>query len=265
MSLTKHAFPILLITLCSTAEATDFRFSTGLRHFDRTEYSISGAALNREHGVLAGIGLAMQHTISRITHTASIDLWHGTVEYTGGTQGGAPLLTETDQLISSISYRISTTTEVDQLSLFLAGSWHSWHRDISPTSSSLRLDERYRWLTLEPGLRITHHLDDDLSSLVFGAGILISRNGRLKVNLASLNLGEQVVDLGDGEGLHLTGSYIRKLSAEERLILTLEYEQLERDQGKPKLLSNGTTLTTLTEPESRSTPVTLNIAYSISY
>ena len=260
MSVRAAARILLACLLCSAQPARAIELNFSLKHFDRTEYDQSGVRVNRERGFLPGLRLSAARITGAITHSLSIDLHSGSTDYDGRLQSGPSLDTTTEQRMLSIHYELSAEPATALPEMFLRLGWHRWRRDIRPTAISNRLLERYNWLSLEPGVRVSS-LSEDGDRLTFEVSGLITGGGDVAVDLEATGFGVPRVELGDGVGMQLAARYALRLDGDGAIEFSIMHRYLEVERGTPSLISNGSTIATITEPESQDRSSVLMLQY----
>ncbi|WP_417521232.1 hypothetical protein [Marinobacter sp.] len=198
------AFPLLIHSVPGLA---DVQVEAGfvLGHFDYEERSNSGATLNKESGTLPGIqaGLAF-HSPDSGWIKLSGSRFSDDVRYRGMTQSGRSLRTRTD----TEQTFVDVTLGGPEISLHNYGftpmvraGMRRWQRNILPTSTTLRLNEMYRWSELGLGGSVCRDLTLGwVDSLCVEGWGLYTLEGRVTVDLTEISAGSPSIRLGSKPG-----------------------------------------------------------------
>lgn len=155
---------VIAVSICRSASAsaadtaTEFGLSASLElmHFHYRETDLSGEELNREEGVLPGIGLQLQMKKGPWFTQLGGSMHRGHVDYDGQTQTGNPVTTRTRTELYSIALQAGRRLGGGDRSHWspfvrLSGQW--WDRDIQSTANVQGLFETYQWNEAGAGLQ----------------------------------------------------------------------------------------------------------------
>lgn len=218
-----------------------------LEQFDYREKS-NGERLNEEDGSLQGGWLSLARNVGPVTLGLSASRMKGTVDYTGQTQSGRPLSTETDQGISRFGLSLegpawhSGALPVD-LSPYLTVGHSGWNRSIRPTGMSRGLTEKYRWWQIAVGASacVSNH-----GQWCLRTGVTRTFEGSMTVRLGSLGAGEPELELGAEYGGEIALGWSRGPFSVQTY-----YQQWSFGASDPQRINAGQVLLQIREPASK--------------
>jgi len=144
----------LTLPLPQLAYADTFEVTPSLYYFQYQEFDSGHRALNEEKGLLPGLKLGFNHSVSDGIIKVQGSFFSGEVDYTGQTQSGAPHQTDTSERLIKLGLKwIPNETESIPGRLFLGFHYSDWDRDIQTRNGVLGLHEIYTWYELELGLK----------------------------------------------------------------------------------------------------------------
>jgi hypothetical protein len=256
----KYVLPLCVITVPAGGYAADIRIAAELMHFDYEETDTQGNTLNQETGFIPGFTLAASHPYHSIFNTLEFSLYDGRVDYDGRTQLGQPHQTTTEQNILRLLYRLSWSPQNSKSGFYGKVYWQQWDRDILPNNGVLGLFERYQWWTVEAGVQVTL-IKDKRRNLLFELGALATTNGTIMIDLAELGYGNPSLDLGDDYGFSGKLKYEIWHRNNSSFQFGLQFKRWEFGRSNSKTISNGSSVITITEPDSTTMQTTLSAGY----
>jgi len=263
----RYGCGILLVCLMSsqvTADPQAFTVGGDMRYFDYEEFGLNGQSLNRETGFIPGLKIAGSTAWLGIDHTLEFGVWNGTVDYDGRTQAGQPHATQTDETVYRLLYRADWQPGEAEESLYAKACWQSWDRDIQPANGVSGLFERYRWWSIEAGMRVVpwHQLN---RSLAFELGVLQTSHGVISIDLTENGFGRPSLNLADGLGAAVSVEYTIEISDVNRLHIDLHYASWKFGRSNTQAVTNGVSTLIITEPDSASNHITLSTSYDFRF
>lgn len=263
----KRRLAVLLLLVSASCNShaewdTSLRLSPGLIHFDYTEFSSLGLTLNNESGWLPGIGLSVATVHdSGWKFEASIVRYQGTVDYDGLTQQGDSHSTQTDTRFTRAGLQISKDL-LPKLDMVAGFTSHEWIRDIRNNNSVYGLLEKYRWHEYALGLRLSL-LDTPADDFDIEGSYLITRDNTIDIDLSRLDLGSAVLDIKDGDGGRIRGTWLRHIEEDFRAGLALTYEAWDFGRSNTKVTSGGSSSVFVTEPRSETRNISLTFMLQV--
>ena len=257
----------LNLLLCSTALSaadTQFIISPAFLHFDYTEFSTSDQVLNSETGWLPGVEARFDHTFAN-DWLASIytSFFRSMVNYDGQTQSGTPHTTDTGTEFFRLGAQLEKII-IKNTGLFVSVQSHQWERDIHDNNNISGITESYQWLEYSAGINYRYSINDK-DNLKLNAGLLITRNAEIYVDLSRVNLGSTTLDIGDGTGARLKLDWNRQHNETMRYGLGLFFEGWDFGRSNTKATEGGSNIVYVTEPrsETRNIGLMFNFIYLI--
>lgn len=253
--------------MCSTALSaadTQFIISPALLHFDYTEFSTSDKVLDRETGWLPGVEARLNHALpSDWSIALYTSYYQGTVNYDGQTQSGTPHTTDTGTNFFRLGAQLEKII-LENTSLFISAQSHQWERDIQDSNNISGITESYDWLEYSAGINYRLNINNK-DSLELTAGLLITRNAEIYVDLSRVNLGTTTLDIGDGTGGRLKLDWYRQHSEPMQYGLGLFFEAWDFGRSNTRATEGGSNIVNVTEPrsETRNIGLTFNLKYLI--
>jgi hypothetical protein len=248
------------MTVPAGGYAADIRISAELMHFDYEETDTQGNILNQETGFIPGFTLAASQPYRTIFNTLEFSLYDGRVDYDGRTQLGQPHQTTTEQTILRLLYRLSWLPQNSKSGFYGKVYWQQWDRDILPNNDVLGLFERYQWWTVEAGVQVTL-IKDKRRNLLFELGALATTNGTIMIDLADLGYGNPSLNLGDDYGFSSKLKYEILHRNNGSFQFGVQFRRWEFGRSNSKTISNGSSVITITEPDSTTMQTTLSAGY----
>lgn len=253
------------------ADGTEVHAGLGLLDFGYKEFSESGALLDREDGVLPGIVVEVARRAGDWRLSGNWRFFSGSAGYDGSTNLGAPVSTETDERLQSLSLRLARRLHLGAWPLvpYVGYGYYQWRRDIRPTRTAANapvsgLFEVYTWKSAELGV-----LAQVLSWNRFEGGLDVRvfrvLDPEVKVRFAT-GADEVRLALGERAGARLGFAGAYPLGAQLSLRLELYHERWSfgRSSSQP-LTSGGAVIGSVVEPrsETRNSALTLGLVYSL--
>lgn len=257
-------FTFLIFSNCYGSEdaGTRLTLSPSLLYFDYTEFGTTNKVLDRELGWLPGLEADLSHTF---TSGWSINVfsayYQGTVDYTGQTQSGTPLTTDTGTKFFRLGGRVKKDI-YKNIHLYVGAQQHRWDRDIKDTSIASGIDETYRWLEYSIGLDSDIFINQN-NLINVDIAYLLTRDATIDVDLSRINLGSATLDIGDGNGGRISLSWKTIYTKSTRLGLTFFFEAWNFGRSNTKQTQGGSSPIFVTEPrsETRNTGLKFNFEY----
>lgn len=215
--------------------------------FDYREKS-EGARLNDEEGPLQGGWLSLASRQGPVTLGLSAARMKGTVDYTGQTQSGRPLTTETEQGITrfGISARAAGWQPWQNgltVAPYLTAEYSGWNRSIQPTRISSGLIEKYRWWQVATGANacLTYQ-----GQWCLRAGLNHTFAGSMTVKLESIGAGEPELELGGEFGGEIALGWSNGVVSVQSY-----YQEWSFGASDPQRVSAGQAVLQIREPASK--------------
>jgi hypothetical protein len=218
-----------------------------LEQFNYREKS-DGERLNEEEGPLQGGWLSLAGQLGPVTLGLSAARLKGTVDYTGQTQSGRPLTTETEQGITRFGISLEgpawqTGQFPISVSPYLTSEYSGWNRSIQPTDISRGLTEKYRWWRLAAGANacLTHR-----GQWCLRAGLNHTFAGTMTVKLDSIGAGEPELELGGEYGGEIALGWSNGVVSVQAY-----YQEWSFGASDPQRINAGQVLLQIREPASK--------------
>jgi len=115
-----------------------------------------GSRLLEETGPRYGLGVFRHYNRNGLTFRPMVELYGGNVDYDGQTQGGIPIVTETNYLGGKAGFDaggIITPTPAFYLEPFVGFGAEYWERDIDSSGGGIGYRERWESFSARGGLR----------------------------------------------------------------------------------------------------------------
>ncbi len=115
-----------------------------------------GTRLLKESGPRFGLGIFRHYEKNRLTFRPMAEVYGGSVDYDGQTQGGTPVATDTNYVGGKIGFDaggVVTPGSAIRLEPFAGVRVEYWDRDIESTADAIGYSERWESATLRGGLR----------------------------------------------------------------------------------------------------------------
>ena len=256
----RHVATAALLALPATADAVDMRIAAELMHFDYEETDLTGNILNQETGFIPGLTLSASQRYRSVDNSVELSVYDGKVDYDGRTQAGEPHQTTTEQTIVRLLYRLSWSPQDTEGAFYGKAYWQQWDRDIQPNNGVLGLFERYQWWSFEAGVQIPF-IKQQHRSLLLELGVLTTRSGTIMIDLTDAGFGRNTLDLGDGYGFSGELKYTIMRSDNSGFHFSANVRSWEFGRSNSKTISNGSTVITITEPDSSTRQTIFSVGY----
>jgi hypothetical protein len=150
-------FLMVLTPLWLQADPAEHYLQLGLNTeiFGYKEFDEQNRLLDREDGVLPGLHIELGQNLSRMSAALRFEVSGGRVDYSGQTQSGVPLTTQTDERIIVVEglLRFKGPALSESPMRLIAGlGYRQWQRNIRATQNTTRLFEVYGWRYLSFGV-----------------------------------------------------------------------------------------------------------------
>lgn len=229
-------------------------------HFDYEEFDQSGATFNKETGVIPGFSIAASKKLNHFTNTLSFESYDGEVDYDGQLQSGAPHMTQTQETLNRVLYKLNWSPNNNNNSIFGKIAWQQWDRNILPTNSVSGLFEQYEWWAIEIGFLATIY-ENNTSRWQFELGISKIDNGTIEIDLIDQGFGQPKLELGDGQGVAAQLIYRHTFMSSNALSISLQHQRWTFGRSNTESISNGFNTFEITEPRSESNHSILSFNY----
>lgn len=185
-------------------QGSEIIIAGSILNFGYQEFKDTGDIFNREDGYIPGLVLGIVHTSDRWRFAGNYSFHGGDVHYTGETNTGIPITTQTIQNIYDLALHAEywlQTMRGFEYALFLGAGYHQWDRNIQATSVNgtavSGLFETYTWWSGFMGVKaIWYESGNESSTLEIRLLQIISPSIYVKFNGSydntSLALGERM-------------------------------------------------------------------------
>lgn len=249
-----------MLAIPAAGHGVDLRIAAELMQFDYEETDTSGNTLNQENGLIPGLTFALAIPYRSIDNSFEFSIYDGQVDYAGRTQTGQPHHTSTEESIYRLLYRLSWSPQSTNAALYGKTYWQQWDRDIQPNDGVQGLFERYQWWTFEAGFELPF-FRNERQQLSLDMGMLTTFNGTIMIDLSSQGFGEPVLELGDGVGFTGELKYQLHLDVNSSFRFGAQFKTWEFGRSNSKTISNGSSIWTITEPDSTTVQTSLSASY----
>lgn len=230
-------------------------------YFNYEEFDQSGASFNKETGFIPGFSIAASKKQNNFTNTLSFESYDGQVDYDGQTQLGTPHITNTDETLNRVFYKLSWSPENNAHFIYGKIAWQQWDRDILPANNVSGLFEQYEWRAIEVGFLATL-FEKNANQWLFEFGISKISNGTIEIDLTDQGFGQPKLELGDGHGFTAALIYQHMITDSNSISLSARHQRWTFGRSNTESISNGFTTIEITEPRSESNHSILSISYS---
>jgi len=246
-------------------QGNELIISGSIMNFGYQEFKDTGTLFDREDGYIPGLVLGLSHTTDRWRFAGDFSFYGGDVLYTGQTNTGIPINTQTTQTIFDLSLRTEYWLQNSkglEYGLYLGAGYHQWDRDIRPTSVNgapvSGLFETYTWWTGFVGVKTEWYASENSHCMVdvrllqiIKPSIYVLFNGLY--DNASLALGERM-------GIKLSFPWRHTMNISSILLVEPFAEAYEFGRSATSsLTSNGAPTGTVFEPRSQTINYGLNV------
>ena len=251
------------------AQKSTFEIGAGLMAFDYVEYDDNNVFLDGETGLIPGVIVKLK-TNKRIYYEWEGSLYYNTIEYDGQTQGGSPVVTDSDALILDTHFKIGLNFEPAferEQKIYMGMGYRYWYRNIQSGQDVLGnpvagILEEYSWYYGLLGYEVHFAAANNVK-----VGLDLRLTKMFKAQLEVDFLGFQsfdntVLDLGNKVGARFAIPVEIKM-AQSSVTVTPFYEII--DIGKSNIVrvsSNGVpTATSILEPRSETRNVGIEVMW----
>lgn len=190
----------LILPLSQLAYADTIEVTPSLYYFQYQEFDSGNRVLDEEKGLLPGLKLVFNHSVSGGIIETHGSFFSGEVDYKGQTQSGAPHVTDTSERLIKLGLKWRPNeTESIPGRLFLGFQYWDWDRDIQTRNGVLGLHEIYTWNELELGLKFESEIKQH-SGYWLEISAFYVFNPKLELLLPSSNLN---LNLGQEPGFRI--------------------------------------------------------------
>lgn len=237
---------------------------TGINYFDYQEFDEFDQTLNKETGYLPGVSLSYHYLKDSFGIRLAGGYFSGEVDYSGETQTGAPLKTQTEETLFDLETELLWHPVTPDLGFYAKLQWFEWQRRILASTRSIELYEVYQWQNVEAGF-VANLVEFSQGHVTLKFGLAHTKNGRIRIDLSQLGFGEPQLQLGDGSGTSASLTYYFMQTNSSRLSVSLNHREWSFKDSNRKSISNGSTILSIREPKSDSkrTGIVLNYQYKL--
>ena len=228
--------------------------------FDYEEFDQSGATFNRETGFIPGLSLSISKTKGELRSLISVELYDGQVNYDGQTQSGTPHVTNTDETLHRVFYKLNWSPEKNNNSIYGKVAWQQWDRNILPANNISGLFEQYQWWAFELGILATL-FENNSNKWLLEFGVSKINNGTIKIDLSQQGFGQPELELGDGNGASVALIYQHKLTDRNKIGLSLHHQRWTFGRSNTQTIFNGIDSFDIVEPRSVSNHSMISFNY----
>ena len=249
-----------MIAITANSHATEMRIAGEMMHFDYEETDLNGNTLNQETGLIPGLTVSATKPYQDFDNTLEFSIYDGQIDYDGQTQSGQPHQTTTEETIYRLLYRLSWSPQAVAGGFYGKAYWQQWDRDIQPFNGVQGLFERYQWWSIEAGMQVPF-IDNESQNLSLELGMLATFDGSILIDLESSGFGSPVLELGNGFGFSGEFKYEHRQTDNSSFLFGVQLKTWEFGRSNSKIISNGTNVISITEPESTTIQTTLSASY----
>ncbi len=263
LNIKNHGFCLVILFFLTKPLFADTSIDASIRllYFNYEEFDQSGASFNKETGIIPGFSIGVSHRQGNYDNTLSFEAYDGQVDYDGQTQSGAPHITNTDETLNRLFYKLNWSPDSSEHAIYGKIAWQRWDRDILPANNISGLFEQYEWWAFEIGFLATLY-EKNTNQWLLEFGLSKISNGTIAIDLIDHGYGQPELELGDGHGITAALIYQHMISDRNRLGLSLRHQRWTFGRSNTKSISNGFTTINITEPESESNHSIFSINYS---
>lgn len=246
-----HSVNVFSLDLLHGVLVSDFRYE---------EVDEEQVQLLSEAGNLAGAYVELSQDFNDWSMRAGAGLSGGNVDYSGATQSGVPLETDTEEFYQNYWFSAAHRFSFSNLYLtpeFGFGFWR-WDRDIQSSGMSLPLSEDYQWLEYQFGLSLGVERKYGVFELTYQ--YLLTRHGTVSIDLSEIGLGEPTLDLGHGQGDRVSLSFSPNFTERFFAKAHVYYEAWEFGRSNTERIVVGSSVFSVQEPRSTTRNYALSIA-----
>lgn len=253
----------------SIAQELSFEIGTGLMAFDYVEYDDNNLFLDGESGLIPGVIVKLK-TNKRVYYEWEGSVYYNKIEYDGQTQGGTPVVTDSDALIIDTHFKIgrnfSPLYEREQ-KVYVGMGYRYWWRNIrsgqditgNPVAG---IAEEYRWFYALAGYAA--HFDVS-NNVKFGIDLRLTKMFDAKLDVDFLgfsNFDNTSVNLGNKVGARFALPIEIKMT-QSSITVAPFYEIIDIGRSNDVLVTSGgvATTTSIHEPRSETRNVGVEVTW----
>lgn len=251
------------------ANETSFEVGVGLMDFDYVEYDANNVFLDGESGLIPGVIMKLK-TNKRIYYELEGSLYYNKVEYNGQTQGGTPVVTDSDALIADTHFKVGLNIEPSfgrEQKIYAGMGYRYWYRNIrsgqdvfgNPVSGLL---EEYSWYYGLAGYAVHFNASNNVK---VGLDFRLTKmfNAKLKVDFLGFGAFDNaVLNLGNKVGARFAVPVKIKLR-HSSIVVAPFYEIIDIGRSNDARVTSGGIATTTIIHEPRSE--TRNIGVEVTW
>jgi len=264
-------FMPLTISAAQHSDKDELEVSILIKDFDYQELSPNNQVINKENGLIAGLGLVYHEQYGSLALQLEAALYDGTVDYTGQSQSGSPITSRSDAKIGELNlFMTHWMKQQSQMhfGLYTGLGLYYWQRNIRSTTTATGspvagLLEKYLIGYGSLGAKMKFLISDQSNGVIdIRASKLISAN--IDVDFQGFGgFDKTSLDIGKQYGYRVALAWEKKLSRVSSMIITPYYEYWKfGESNTTELTINGQPSgTNILEPKSETSNVGLNIGF----
>ena len=253
----------------SMAGQTSFEIGTGLMAFDYVEYDGNNVFLDGESGLMPGV-IAKLKTNERLYSELEGSVYYNKIEYDGQTQGGTPVITDSDALIIDTHFKVGLNFEPSygrEQKIYAGLGYRYWYRNIhsgqdvlgNPVSGLL---EEYTWYYALAGYAVHFNASNNVK---VGLDLRLTKMLHAEIEVDFLGFGNfdnVVLDLGKKFGARFAIP-IEIKSARSSIVVAPFYEIIDigRSNDARATIGGVATTTVVHEPRSETRNVGIEVTW----
>lgn len=260
--------PLPFEAIAQPEQGNEFIIAGSVLNFGYQEFKDTGILFDREDGYIPGLVLGLSHSTDRWLFAGDFSFHSGEVLYTGQTNTGIPINTQTKQNIFDLALRTEYWQQSSkglEYALYLGAGYHHWDRDIRPTSINglpvSGLFETYTWWTGFVGVKTEWYEAENIHS-TFDVRLLKIINPSIYVNFNGTYDNSRLT-LGEKLGIKLSVPWWYGMSPTSSLLFEPYVEDYELGRSETTTLtSNGSPVGSVFEPRSQTVNYGLTVGIS---
>lgn len=245
----KYFYPIFLTLSLNLSAETQFSIAPSLLFFDYTEFGFDDNVLNNEAGAILGIQSKLKTRINdQLKLELTLDNYDGNVDYSGYSQQGTAINTNTDETLLRYGLRVTTPLH-NNTDIFLSTTSHQWKRNIHGTGSILGIFEKYEWQEISLGVK-TQFWTKPQNSWFAEAAVLKIIKPKMYIDLSSADYGSTNLNLGAETGVRFQLSWLNTSLKQKNYGFNVFYEAWDFGVSESNTTKGGATSISVYEPRS---------------
>ncbi|MCW8826727.1 MAG: hypothetical protein OQK78_09925 [Gammaproteobacteria bacterium] len=217
--------------------------------------------LDRETGILPGVGLNYSHSIPGAEFNLYSNMFSGLVNYDGHTQAGTPHTTQTDTLIADVGLVVKLPLTSQHQTITAGYGSGFWSRNILPNAGVGGLYELYRWSTSSLGYEYQQRLDTH--HLILSIDRLWHSNSSMKIDFDGIN--PSIVPLKNSTGWQGSVHYAFDIDQQWQFISKFKWQKWSSKKSDSVVINSIYGLINVHEPRSMTNTNTLSLSLKYSF